>query len=332
MRRHPIRALALLLSLPLATSTTRASAQADAAGPPSTAPVDTAAPAPPAAAQAPPTQPQPASTSAAPASPTPASATPASAALASAAKSPPAADAAPSLAPYPGEPARARVASPKPLPPRVVEPFPSDAPPPLAASIPSVAAWLGINTLWIPSDGFDPFSENDALTLFDLGTALSIAGDDALDVAAVVTWGAAASDADYRTQPAELDVMRFSAGAELRGSIVDRVYWHGRLSPTATRVAAELDETSSQASFVDTRWAFGVDAALGLDVRFVEAHTALPEALGFFLRVEAGYAWTQSLELELEPRGGAPVRSEPITLPELALGGPLLRASLGAGF
>jgi hypothetical protein len=223
------------------------------------------------------------------------------------------------------------VARPKPLRLRA-ESFPADAPPPPAAALPSVAAWLGLNTLWIPSDGFDPYSNDDGLTLFDLGAALSLAGDDALDVAAVVTWGVAGSDADYRTQPAELGVMRFSAGPELRGSIIDRLYWHGRLSPTATRLAAELDETSSGASFADTRWAFGVDAALGLDVRFVEARTALPEALGFFLRVEAGYAWTPKVELQLEPRGGAPVRSDEITLPELALGGPLLRASFGAGF
>jgi len=322
MRRHPSRALALLLSLPLATSAAGAFAQADDAGAaPSAAPAGTAGPAAPNA-------PAPAQTPAAgpeTASPAPAAPEPAH---------PSAARPAPALAPYPGNPAPARVAQPKPLPARVVEPVPADAPPPpAAAAIPSVAAWLGINTLWIPSDGFDPFSENDALTLFDLGAALSLGGDETLDVAAVVTWGAAGSDAAYRTEEAELDVMRFSAGPELRGAIVDRVYWHGRLSPTATRLAAELDEASSRVSFEDTRWAFGVDAALGLDVRFVEAHTALPQALGFFLRVEAGYAWTQSLELELEPSGAdAPVRSEPITLPELALGGPILRASFGAGF
>ena len=58
----------------------------------------------------------------------------------------------------------------------------------------------------------------------------------------------------------------------------------------------------------------------------------LPAALGFFVRVEAGYAWTQSAELELEAHGDAPVRTETLALPDLALGGPSLRASLGAGF
>ena len=320
MRRHPSRALALLLSLAPATSTVSAYAQNGAAAPDGTkspTTLDAPAPAPPPAA----TQPEAVSPSPAPASPATHGAT-----------SSPAPRPAPSLAPYPGNSTPARVAQPKPLPPRVVE-YPADAAPALeAAAIPSIAVWLGINSMWIPSDGFDPYSENDALTLFDLGAALSLAGDDALDVAAVVTWGAASSDADYRTQAAELDVMRFSAGPELRGAIIDRVYWHGRLSPTATRLAAELDESSSSASFADTRWAFGVDAALGLDVRFVEARTALPEALGFFLRVEAGYAFTQSVELELEPGDAAPVRSEPLALPELALGGPILRASFGAGF
>jgi len=217
----------------------------------------------------------------------------------------------------------------------VVEPT-SDVEPPgepvEAAPIPAVAAWLGVNTLWVPSEGFDPFSEDDALSLFDLGAALSLGSAGAVDIAAVVSWGAASSQADYRAQPAELDVMRLSAGPELRGSLSDRFYWHGRLSPTATRLAASLDEASSGATFSDDRWAFGLDAALGVDLRFAETAAPLPAALGFFVRVEAGYAWTQSAELELEAHGDAPVRTETLALPDLALGGPSLRASLGAGF
>jgi len=251
---------------------------------------------------------------------------------------------APPLAPVPAEltapaphPASAsaatRVAQPKPLPPREVDVIDVEPLAPPAAPIPSVAAWLGINTLWIPSSGFDAFSENDALTLFDLGAAVAIAGSSDFDVAAVVSWGVAGSSADYRAQQASLDVMRFSAGPELRGSIIDRLYWHGRLSPTATRLAAGLDEASSGATLADTQWAFGLDTALGLDLRFAEASTPLPTALGFFVRVEAGYAWSQAVDLELGADGGdAPVRTESLTLPELALGGPSLRASVGAGF
>ena len=237
-------------------------------------------------------------------------------------------------APHPASASAAtRVAQPKPLPPREVD-IPDVEPlAPPAAPIPSVAAWLGINTLWLPSAGFDAFAEDDALTLFDLGAAVAIAGSSDLDVAAVVSWGVAGSSADYRAQQASLDVMRFSAGPELRGSIIDRLYWHGRLSPTATRLAAGLDEASSGATLADTQWAFGLDAALGLDLRFAEASTPLATALGFFVRVEAGYAWSQAVDLELGADGGdAPVRTESLTLPELALGGPSLRASVGAGF
>ena len=326
MRRHSPRALALLLSLAPATLVSAALAQTPAGGDPAApAPSAPSAPVP----SAPPGPLAPFPGDAVPA-PSPPPAPPAATAPASAAPS----AAAPSLAPAPASQPPARVAQPKPLPPRVVAPYPEDAPPaPEAAPIPAVAAWLGINTLWIPSDGFDPFSDDDALTLFDLGAAVSLAGTSVFDVAAVVSWGVASSDADYRTQPAELDVMRFSAGPELRGSIIDRLYWHGRLSPTATRLAASLEESSSRVSLSDSQWAFGVDAAVGLDLRFVETPTPLPNALGFFVRAEAGYGWTQNVDLELEAEGSAaPVRSEALALPELALGGPSLRVSVGAGF
>jgi hypothetical protein len=127
-------------------------------------------------------------------------------------------------------------------------------------------------------------------------------------------------------------VLRLALGPELRGSILQRLFWHGRISPTVTRLSAELEDSSS-ATASDTSWVWGAEAALGLDLRFAETPTALPAALGFFLRVEGGYAWSPSSELSLEPTGsGAPVRTQALELENLALAGPVFRASLGLGF
>jgi hypothetical protein len=201
-----------------------------------------------------------------------------------------------------------------------------------AAPIPSISAWLGVGNVWIPSDGFDAFSNDDALTGFDAGAALSLANAAGLDVAAVAGVGIAGSDASYRGEETSLALTRFALGPELRGSLFDRVYWHGRLSPTLTRLSVEMDESSSGATLADTRWIWGAEAALGLELRFAEGSTSLPRALGFFVRVEAGYAWSPTSELTLEAGSGAPVRTAPLELGELSLAGPLLRANAGIGF
>jgi hypothetical protein len=209
-----------------------------------------------------------------------------------------------------------------------------DAAPVAAAAIPSLSAWLGVGSLWVPSQGLDPFSEDDALVGFSAGAALSLAAAGELDVAAVAGWDTSSSDARFRGEPTSLGVMRFALGPELRGSIVDRLYYHGRLSPTLTRLSAELDESSSLATLSDTRWTWGAEAAVGLDFRFAQASASgLPAALAFFARVEAGYAWSPSVALSLDAEGpSAPVRVVPLELADLSLAGPTFEAVLGAGF
>jgi hypothetical protein len=206
--------------------------------------------------------------------------------------------------------------------------------PPLvpAAPIPGISAWLGFGNLWIPSEGLDPFSDDDALMTFSAGAALSLASASDLDIAAVAGFDSTSSDESYRGEDTTLGLLRFAIGPELRGSLLDRLYWHGRLSPTLTRLSAELDESSSDARLSNTLWVWGAEAAVGLELRFAEASTSLPRALAFFARVEAGYTWSPSTTLELEAGSGAPVRTAPLELGELALAGPLFRANVGIGF
>jgi hypothetical protein len=208
-----------------------------------------------------------------------------------------------------------------------------DGPPVLAAPLPAVSAWLGFGSVWIPSDGLDPFAADDALLMFSAGAALSLAQAGALDVAAVAGWDITSSDESYRGEATSLGLMRFALGPELRGSIIDRLFWHGRVAPTLSRLSLELDESSSNATLGQSRWLWGAEAALGLDFRFADARVSAARAVGVFARIEAGYAWSMSSKLELEVSGdGAPVRTEPLVLGELALAGPTFKASLGAGF
>jgi hypothetical protein len=201
-----------------------------------------------------------------------------------------------------------------------------------ARPIPGIAAWLGVGSLWIPSDGLDPFADDDALTTFNAGAGVSLAESGALDVAAVASVDITGSDESYRGEATSLGLLRLALGPELRGSWLERLYWHGRVAPTLTRLSAELDESSSGATLSDTEWVWGAEAALGLELRFAEATTDLPHALGFFARADAGYGWTPSATLELGAGSGAPVRTQPLELGEIALSGPFFRADIGVGF
>lgn len=202
-----------------------------------------------------------------------------------------------------------------------------------ARPIPLIAVWLGVGNLWIPSDGLDPFAEDDALTTFNAGAGFSLAQAGALDVAAVAVIDVGGSEAAYRGEDTSLGLLRLAVGPELRGSWLDRLYWHGRLAPTLTRLSVELEESSSGATLADTRWLWGAEAAAGLEVRFAHAATSLPHALGFFLRADVGYGWTPGAALELGAEGSsAPVRTQPLALGELALHGPFFRANAGVGF
>ena len=201
-----------------------------------------------------------------------------------------------------------------------------------ARPIPGIAAWLGVGNLWIPSDGLDPFTEDDALTTFSAGAAVSLAEAGAIDIAAVAGVDITGSDADYRGEPTSLGLLRLALGPELRGSWLDRLYWHGRLAPTLTRLSLELEESSSAATLADSPWLWGAEAAVGLELRFAEAATDLPHALGFFARAEGGYGWTPSAALALRGGGSAPVRTQPLELGEIALSGPFFRAAVGIGF
>lgn len=250
----------------------------------------------------------------------PATAAPSPAAPSPAAPSP----AAPAAAPAP-------VAAPSPTPRRVAAEPVADVAPQPAADLPSLAGWLGGGALWVPSAGLDAFADDDALVLFSAAVALSLAGDERLNVAGVAGLDLTASDSDLRGNESSLGLMRLALGPELRGSILPPLFWHGRVAPTLTRLSVELEDASSS-TLSDSHWVWGAEAALGLDFRLAEVATSAATALGVFARLEGGYAWSPGAELVLSPDGSdAPVRTQPLPIGELSLAGPTFRASVGVG-
>lgn len=207
-------------------------------------------------------------------------------------------------------------------------------PAPVAALLPLLDLRLGFRNQLIYEDSYDLFSENDALPVFQLTTGVSfhdLAGGGAIAGVASVEVGG--SSASLRGLPTELDVVRLGLGPELRLPVAERLQLSGRLSPQAVLVSTQLNQSQlGGMRYGDEQWTFGVDASVGAALRIAQLTPAgLDRALGLFLRVEAGYAWSPALDLELAASNG-PVRSAPLPLDELALHGLSFGAALGIGY
>jgi hypothetical protein len=143
------------------------------------------------------------------------------------------------------------------------------------------------------------------------------------------------SSADYRDQDTDLSLLRLALGPELRLPIGGPLEALGRVAPTLSQVELEMQESSSGARLVASEWQPGADLAVGLSLRLASppVDSSHERFLGLFLRVEAGYAWSPGLDVELSPAGSdGPVRTEPVSLGTLALSGASLRAAFGVGY
>ena len=275
--------------------------------------------------------------------------TPAAAPAAAPAPPAPAAPAASVAAPAPASPApAASVASPAltSAPPLAPEPQfelgPSPAPFPdipiatdhTAPVTPALELWVGFHDQIIATRGLDAFSEDDQVPAFHVGAGVGLSHFDSGQLALVASADFGGSAASLRGQTTDLAMMRFGLGPELRFPLLERAYVFGRLSPQALRVSTELVDSSSGVRLGQDQWAFALDAALGASLRVATLQiSGAGHPLGVFLRLEAGYLWSPTLDLKLSPvNGDAPVRTRPLELGELALRGVTLGAGVGVGY
>lgn len=215
---------------------------------------------------------------------------------------------------------------------------PSDSPPDgveaRAPETPTIDVWLGMSSTIVTSPGLDPFSENDVVPHFSTGLGWSLGAVGGAKLAAVAVLDLGGSEARNRGERSDLGVVRLGLGPELRLPLLSGLYAYGRINPTAVSVSTELHEASSGAQLTAQKWTVGVDSVLGVALRFADARPqGLAHPIGFFLRFEAGYSWTPELDVRLSSEGsGGPVRTAPLELDELALGGLALRGAFGLGY
>jgi hypothetical protein len=212
------------------------------------------------------------------------------------------------------------------------EPQPPEEPEGLV--IPRWQVVLGARTMFVTSPGFDPFSENNAMTEFSLGAGRTIFSDGILSVAAVAYYDASTRSSTARGERTELESHRLSLGPEARAHVMPELYAFARLSPAILRTSALLEEASSGTSLFARSFSFGFDAVGGVAFRAFSFGRG-EKAARFWVIGEGGYGWAAETDLLLAPDeedSAAPQRVGDLDLGTLDLRGPMFRVAVGLTF
>lgn len=190
---------------------------------------------------------------------------------------------------------------------------------------------LGLRTSLVRSAGYDPFSDNDALSHGSLVFTRSLDIQPhtvALALGLAMDFGH--SDATTRGISADLDLERFAAVIEPRYSPVAGAFVGARLAPGAQRVAVALHDPSAPSTLSASYWGLSVDASLTAGVRLNPASARA----GVWLLAEGGYGWSPSHQVTLTPELAArdAAKAGTSSLGTLATAAPFLRFSAALSY
>jgi hypothetical protein len=206
------------------------------------------------------------------------------------------------------------------------EPLPPALPPGWFGSI-------GVRTAYIDHTGLDPFSENDALIQGSIALSRRVWMQGSFSVAGAIELDFGSTNATARGETTKLDTWRATVGPELRWNLIPQLFFYARPSVGVSRSVASLEEGTSKTTLYAKSWDLALDGAGGAAFAFWDLRKGSSD-LRFWVVGEGGYAWSQSSELRLSPEegSGAPERTEPLDLGELALRGGYFKLAIAASF
>jgi hypothetical protein len=192
----------------------------------------------------------------------------------------------------------------------------------------------GVRTNFITSEGYDVFSEDDALPQFSLHAGAVTLTSGELSLAVLGGWDYGQTQSNALGAATELDVHRLWLGAEGRYHVWRRFYAYGRLVPALLHSAASLRDNVAQAERESESWLFGVDLSLGAAYELFGQNRGASKSARGWLAVAGGYGFVSGsdLVLEVEEGGMAPIRTAALDLGELALSSPFVRVDFTLSF
>jgi len=196
------------------------------------------------------------------------------------------------------------------------------------------AATIGGRFGYIPSTGYDPFSEDNGFGQVSLGLGRTLMAMDEFSTAVWLLWDWGAAESTARGAETALSAHRFTAGLEGRYHLLRRLYFFARVAPGALRSEATLSDAGAGVERKAEGWAFATDLSGGAAFEFAGENRGKSRLPRGWLSVDGGYGFTTSSTLEFvaEPESGAPARLEPIDLGDLAMSGGFFRIAASATF
>jgi hypothetical protein len=192
---------------------------------------------------------------------------------------------------------------------------------------------LGVRTQFVADESLDPFAETDVINQFTTQASFSFWAREALSLAVVGGFDVGGRSAPARSDEASLDLRRFTLAPEARYHLLRVLALTAKVGPTLTREEVEIVGALGS-PFHKVGWKVGFDATAGAAFEVFGYHSGASRKPRLWLTAEGGYGWTAPMELVLSPKnsGATPERLAPLTLPDLALAGPLFRVTAALSF
>lgn len=195
------------------------------------------------------------------------------------------------------------------------------------AVAPRLALSLGIRTLFVLDDGYQPFAERGVLWGAALGGSARAYEDRDLALLVGLLWDIAFSESRARGAETGLAFQRLTAVPEVRYRLAPRLIAYGRAGIGAGYVRATYQDAVIAGERADDAFLFTADAGGGLALHLGRK----PGGQGVWLSLDGGYLWTSSANLALGS-DDAPARAEPLRMGQLSLHGPYTKLNATLGF
>lgn len=236
------------------------------------------------------------------------------------------------LAPFPtitvAEPAEGSPAAETP----VVEPPAAKGPPHKQY----FSAGAGVRAAVVSSEGYDPYSKNNALPMVSLFGTFTPWPTRPVSGHLAFEWDFGSSGAQARGLPSSLSVHRLALGLEGRYAPVSRISLFARAMPSAIHVDGSVRDSFLNQTLATASWIWGLDLTGGAAARIAAVGSSDHPLVSFWVALDMGYRLTGSTEMKLRPGELSQkdaVRSfGDVPLPSLDLSGFVGRLSASVAF
>jgi hypothetical protein len=173
---------------------------------------------------------------------------------------------------------------------------------------------------FLRSEGYDPFSQNDAFGQLSIGGAVEIWRSGRFAIAPGGRWEFGQRNGEARGAKTNFSMHRLAASLEGRVYATPWLYAFGRLAPGVAYQRARVAEPSAPADLTASDWLPSVDASLG-----ATAMSRGPFRIGG--TVDFGYGFVSDLKMSLRPDlpPEDPRRTAAVNLRDVNASGPFFR-------